>query len=64
MSNILTVSFNAPSYETAEQVSINRWMSFSEFCYAAKATGNRYEFPIKVITFYNITHIILLRLRV
>jgi len=64
MFNILAVIFKALSYETAEKVSINPWMSFPEFYCTAKATGNRYEFPIKVITFYNITHIILLRLRV
>ena len=41
-----------------------RRMSFPEFYCTAKATGNIYEFLIKVITFYNITHIILRRLRV
>ena len=34
-------------------------MSFQEFYYNAKAMGNRYDFSNKVVTFYNITHIIL-----
>ena len=62
MFNILAVIFKALSYETAEKVSINPWMSFPEFCCTAKATGNIFDFVNKVITFNNVMDIILIRL--